>query len=103
MLALNLVCNLAGIDEFVHAALYGLCALGNLLNQLEVAFRELVSLVGRIDAAHVLNVLHEHRLIVGGDRNDMVHGEVAHHASLNLNLLRVCLPLHLVSCLKFLL
>ena len=60
VLTLDLVCHLACVDEFLHTTLDGLSALGDFLNELEVALREFVGLVGRIDTAHVLHVLHEH-------------------------------------------
>ena len=42
-------------------------------------------------------------LIVRSDRDDMVHGEVAHDTCLDLNLLCVCLPFHLVAGFEFVL
>ena len=39
---------------------------------------------------------------MGGHGDDVVHGEVAHDAGLDLNLLRVGLPLHLVAGLQLL-
>ena len=49
---------------------------------------------------HTLYILCQTALIVGSHRDDVVHGQVAHHTSLNLNLLGIGLPLHLVARLQ---
>ena len=57
-------------------------------------------MIGLLAAEYLVHVLHGLRqptLIVGGHRNDVVHRDIAQHAGLNLYLLRVGLPLHLVA------
>ncbi len=50
----------------------------------------------------LLRSLPELALIVSAYRDDMVHREVAEYACLDLNLLCISLPLHLVASLKLL-
>ena len=103
VLALYLVGHLAGIDQLLDTGLDDLCALGYLLDDVDVAGGELLALVLAEDVDHVLHILCQLALIVGGDRDDMVHGQVAHHTGLDLYLLGVGLPLHLVASLELVL
>ena len=94
--------NATGIRQFLNQLFDALCALGNLLNQFHVTGREPFCALYREHILHALYVLDELRLVVGRDRDDMVHREVTHDTGLNLNRLHVSLPFHLVSRLQFL-
>ena len=97
-----LVRHLARVDEFLHARLDALRALGNLLNELHVARAELVGLLRGEYLAHVLHVLGQLALIVGGHGHDVVHRDVAHYARFYLDAFRVRVPFHFVARLQFL-
>ena len=92
----------AGIGELLNQALDALGALGNLLDELEVAGAETCGLLDGEDVVHALDVLDELRLVVGADGDDVVHGEVAKDTGLDLDGLDVHLPLDLVAGLELL-
>ena len=80
-----------------------LCALCNLLNEFHVTARQALGTLSREYFLHALYVLDELTLIVGCHRDDVVHGQVTQHTSLNLYGLHVHLPFHLVTSLQLLL
>ena len=96
----NLVGYLASLDEGVNTLLDCLGALSNLTDEVDVAVGEFQCLFLTEDVDHALYVLCQLALIVGGNRNDMVHREVAEDTCLNLNLLSVGFPFHLVTSFK---
>ena len=104
---LDAVSHPTGIGQLLDQLLYLLSTLGNLLDELHVTGRQALGLLRveqrrREDFLDALHVLDEFRLVVRGDGDDVVHGEVAQHTSLNLNGLDVHLPFHLVASLQLL-
>ena len=99
-LTLYLVGYLAGIYQCLYTTLNCLGTLGYLTDNLHVAGSQLLAFLATEDVNHALYVLCQTALIVGSHRDDMVHAQVAHHTSLNLNLLGIGLPLHLVARLQ---
>ena len=97
VLALNLVGYLAGIYQLLNTGLDDLSALGNLLDDIDVAGCQLLAFLVTEDVNHVLHILCQLTLIVSSHWDDVVHAQVAHYTSLNLNLLGVGLPFHLVT------
>ena len=97
VLILNLVGHLAGIYQLLNTGLDNLSALGNLLDDIDVAGSQLLAFLVTEDVNHVLHILGQLTLIVSSHRDDVVHAQVAHYTSLNLNLLGVGLPFHLVT------
>ena len=95
--ALDAVGDPTRLGEFLDELFDALGALCNLRDELHVTRREPVGLLGREHILHALYVLDELRLVVGGDRDDMVHRQVAHHTGLYLDGFHVSLPLHLVA------
>ena len=103
MLILNLVGYLAGINQLLNTGLDNLSALGNLLDNLDVTGSQLLALLVAEDINHVLHILCQLALIVSSHRDDVVHAQVTHYTSLNLNLLGVGLPFHLVTSFQLVL
>ena len=97
VLILNLVGNLAGINQLLNTGLDDLSALGNLLDDIDVAGCQLLAFLVAEDVNHVLHILSQLALIVSSHWDDVVHAQVTHYTSLNLNLLGVGLPFHLVT------
>ena len=99
-LTLYLVGYLAGIYQCLYTTLYCLGALGYLTDNLHVAGCQFLAFLATEDVNHALYILCQTALIVGCHWDDVVHAQVAHHTSLNLNLLGIGLPLHLVARLQ---
>ena len=99
VLVLNLICLFASIDKFVHSFLDGTGAFCNLFDDFLVTFGELVCGFNWEYNRHIADVLQQLRLVMGGDRDDMVHRDVTEDACFNLDFLRVGFPLHLVTSL----
>ena len=57
--------------------------------------------IGREDVLHLVDIFYQHGLVAGDHGNDVVETEVAKDARLNLNLLRVGLPLDFVAGFQF--
>ena len=102
MNVLNAVGHLSGIGQFLSKLFNLLCALGNLLDKFHVTGRETCSLFGCKDVLHALYVLDEFALIVCGNRDDVVHSQIAQDSCLNLHGLDEHFPFHLITCLQFL-
>ena len=98
MLILYLVGHLAGIHQLLYAHLYLMGALGDVADNLDVALAEFLRFLLPENIYHVLHVLSQLALVVGGHGDNMVHGEVSHHTGLDLYFLGVVLPFHLVAC-----
>ena len=99
-LRLYAVGNLTCVDEFFYQFFYSLCTLSYLFNNLDIASAVGIDLFLGEDVLHTTDILCQTSLIVGGNRDDMVHGEVAEHTCLYLYLLGIGLPLHLIACLQ---
>ena len=103
VLILNLVGHLAGINQLLNTGLDDLSALSNLLDDIDVAGSQLLAFFVTEDINHVLHILSQLALIVSSHWDDVVHAQVAHYTSLNLNLLGVGLPFHLVTSFQLVL
>ena len=101
-LVFYLVGHLAGFNQVFHPLLDDLYALGNLFDDFHVAATQTVDFLGGEDIAHVVHVLGQLALVMGGHGDDVVHGEVAHHSCLYLYALGVSVPFHLVAGFQFL-
>ena len=53
------------------------------------------------DLRHFVYLVQQHRLVARGDRDDVVHRQVAQHAPFDLDLFGVGLPLHLGAGFEF--
>ena len=102
VLILNLVGHLTSVNQLVNTCLDSLGAHGNLFNNLLIALGKLCSRFGREDIIHARHVLSQLALIVCAHRYDVVHRQVAKHTSLNLYLLCISFPFHLVASFQLL-
>jgi len=94
--------DLARFDHGVDMLLDVGGVFGYLADDGEVLCRQAVGFLRREESLHLVDVVDELRLVFRGDGDDVVHHQVAQHARLDLYLLRVGLPLHLVACLQLL-
>ena len=101
-LVCNAVCNLACCHKFLNLCLDTACTFGYLFNELEVSGTECIGLHRRKYLMHGLDIGQQTALIIGSDRDDVVHRKVAKYTCLNLNLLRIGLPFDLIAGFQFL-
>ncbi len=96
-LAFDAVGVLAGVDHLLNI----LADFGYVFRQLFdgrfVAGGKLLGLFRREDSVELGHILNQDGLVAGGDRHDMVEGEVSKHTCLNLDFLGVGLPFHLIA------
>ena len=97
MLVLDAVGNAASLNELFYSVLNNLCTLGYLRDDFLVARGEFLGSLVREDVEHALHVLSQTTLIVGADGDYMVHRKIAEDACLNLYLLLISLPYHLIN------
>ena len=102
-LILYLVGYLAGIYQLLNTTLDAWVRSAIFTDDIHVAGSQLLAFLAAEDMNHALYILSQTALIVSSHRDDMVHTQVAHYTSLNLNLLGVGLPLHLVTGLQLVL
>ena len=85
----NPVGNLAGLDHCGNMLLDESYMRRYLLYKLDVLLRSCVGTVGRKHGAHLVSVVDKQRLVLRGNRNDMIHRKVAENTALNLDFLRI--------------
>ena len=85
------------LDHLLHLGLDGCYVLTYLFYIVHVDSRDRVGLVAREQLLDLVHVVKQRGLVAHGSGDDVVDGQVTQYAAFDLNLLGVCLPLHLVA------
>ena len=99
----NFVGHFARLDHGIYMLLDEGGAVGNLFNEFQVLGRQFCSLLCGEQVFHLVDVVHQIGLILGGYGDDVVHGQISEHTGFDLDFLGICFPFHFVAGLEFLL
>ena len=93
----DLISTPAGIHHCINSALHSRNVVGDRFNRGKVLRSDTLGFLGREKLLDFIYIVEKERLIAHGSRNHMVHGKIAEHTALNLYLLGVHFPFHLIA------